>query len=221
MFKKVLIVEDHEVANISVQKTLLELGVQETKYVYYCDDALTWIRNAMRIGEPYDLLVTDLAFEEDHNRQNIPNGIELIKAVRGVQPDLKIIVFSAENRSHVIGDLFNTLSIDAYVRKARHDAQHLKVALQTVYNHKTYLAPDVKRTIREKNTYEFTNLDIAIVSLLSGGVPQKDIPRHLQEQQIKPSGLSSVEKRLNLMKDVLAFTKNEQLIAYCKDIGII
>jgi predicted membrane-bound spermidine synthase len=65
MFKKVLIAEDHEVANLSVHRTVQEYGVAETKYVYYCDDALTWIRNAIREGEPYDLLITDLVFEDD------------------------------------------------------------------------------------------------------------------------------------------------------------
>ena len=34
MLKKVLIVEDHEIANISVQRTLAELNVQNVKYVY-------------------------------------------------------------------------------------------------------------------------------------------------------------------------------------------
>jgi two-component system capsular synthesis response regulator RcsB len=30
-----------------------------------------------------------------------------------------------------------------------------------------------------------------------------------------------VEKRLNLMRETLDFTKNEQLIAFCKDMGVI
>lgn len=221
MFKKVLIAEDHETTNISIQRTLQELGVREAKYVYYCDDALTWIQKAHQSGEPYDLLITDLYFEEDHNRQRLSDGMALIRAAREAQPGLKILVFSAESRSHIIGGLFSTLGIDAYVRKARHDAKHLNVALHTVFNNKTYQAPDIKKAIREKNTYEFANIDLAIVTLLAQGILQKDIPHYLQQKNIKPSSLSSVEKRLNLMKDVLEFTKNEQLIAYCKDIGII
>src|SRR5690606_24481429 len=103
----------------------------------------------------------------------------------------------------------------------RRDAETLKQALKAVYADKTYLSPDLKRVIREKYSYEFSSFDIAIISLLSQGILQKDIPGHLQQRNIRPSGLSSVEKRLNLMKEVLEFTKNEQLIAYCKDIGII
>ncbi|SKB61625.1 DNA-binding response regulator, NarL/FixJ family, contains REC and HTH domains [Sphingobacterium nematocida] len=221
MFKKVLIAEDHEIANISVQKTLQELGIVDTKYVYYCDDALTWIRNAIRDGDPYDLLITDLSFEDDYNAQHLSSGIDLIKAVKMIQPQIKIMVFSAENRSSVIEELFKIHDIDAYVRKARRDAQHLRDALQNTFNDRKYQSPDVKQAMRDRNTHEFSVLDVGIVSLLSQGVLQKNIPQYLQEKGIKPSGLSSVEKRLGMMKDLLGFSKNEQLVAYCKDIGII
>src|SRR5690606_29975907 len=89
------------------------------------------------------------------------------------------------------------------------------------YGHKTYLSPDLRQTAKANNSHEFTAFDVSIISLLSRGVLQKDIPYYLKQKGIKPSGLSSVEKRLNRMKEILDFSKNEQLIAYCKDMGII
>lgn len=221
MFKKVLIAEDHEIANISVRRTLQELGIVDTNYVFYCDTALTWIKNGLRDGQPYDLLITDLSFEEDNTPQVLKGGIDLIQAVKQVQPDLKIIVFSAENRPAQIEELFSNQAINAYVRKARKDAEHLKDALHQVAAGHTYQSPDIKQAIREKNTHEFSTLDIHIINLLAQGVLQKNIPTHLQEKNIRPSGLSSVEKRLSLMKEVLDFTKNEQLVIYCRDKGLI
>lgn len=221
MFQKVLIAEDHEIANLSLQKALTELGVTDAKYVYYCDDAFAWLRNAQKAGEPYQLLITDLFFEEDHNKQRLTNGFELIKAASAEQADLKVIVFSAESRSYLISELFNAYGIDGYVRKARRDAQHLKAAVQAAYNGNTYQTPEVKDLIRENNIFEFGTADVAIVKLLSQGVLQKEIPIHLGKQNITPSGLSSVEKRLSLMRDALQCSNNEQLIAHCKDIGMI
>lgn len=221
MFKKVLIAEDHEIANISVQKTLFDLGIQGTKYVYYCDDALSWVKRAAQDGEPYDLLITDLIFEDDEMPQKINNGIDLIRAVKEVQPEIKVIVLSAESRSNVIDDFFNLGIVDGYVRKARRDGQYLKEALQATFANKTYQSPETKRSVEERNTHEFSGLDIHIVSLLAQGVSQKNIPYHLQERGVKPSGLSSIEKRLNLMRDVLNFSKNEQLVAHCKDMGLL
>ena len=221
MFKRILIAEDQETQNISLQKTLAEMGVEKPEYVYYCDDALTWIKNAVREERPYDLLITDLYFEEDHNPQKIDGGAELIKAAKTVQANLKTLVFSGENRPAVIDMLFKEMHIDGYVRKARHDGQYLRLAISAIHNHKKYLSPDLKQARKENNSHDFTDLDIAIISQLVDGMPQKNIPYYLQENNIKPSGLSSIEKRLNLMKEVLGFSKNEQLIAYCKDIGII
>lgn len=221
MFKKVLIAEDHEVANISVQRTLNDLGVQEAKYVYYCDDALAWISKALQDQAPYDVLITDLSFEEDNNKQRITSGIDLIQAVKVIQPTIKILVFSGENRPVIINKLFNNYGIDAYVRKARRDAQYLNEALKALSNDKTYASQDIKQILKEKNTFELSTVDILIVKYLADGVKQMDIPHYLKQMNVKPSGLSSIEKRLNNMREVLAFTKNEQLVAYCKDKGFI
>lgn len=221
MIKKVLIAEDHESANISVQKTLEELGMTQTDYVYYCDDALARIQKGVQDDQSYDLLITDLYFEEDARVQKISSGLLLIPAVRQVQPDLKIIVFSAENKPSVIEMLFEQSDIDGYVRKARNDAKELKAAIETVARNQSYFPRHLTQKIRQKNVYDFTEYDITIINLLASGMRQKDIPAYLIENRITPSGLSSIEKRLNYIKETLEFTKNEQLIAFCKDMGII
>jgi two-component system capsular synthesis response regulator RcsB len=221
MFNSVLIAEDHESANISVQKTLQDLGIAKPDYAYYCDDALTRIQKGVRGGTPYDLLITDLSFDADGHMQRISGGAALIAAARQVQPGLKVLVFSAEHKPALIETLFNDLGINGFVRKARRDAQELKLAIEAIFKNKTHYPTELRQAARRKNMHDFTAYDTAIVTLLSNGILQKDIPAHLLQNGIRPSGLSSMEKRLNLMKDVLEFTKNEQLVAFCKDMGII
>jgi len=221
MFKRVLIAEDHESTSISVRKTLEDLGIIRAEYTYYCDDALLQIQRNLADEQPFDLLITDLSFEEDHRKQQLSGGEELIEAVKKVSPKIKILVFSAETNPSVIDNLFKVARINGYVRKARHDAQDLKKAIENIAEHKTYLSDDLKRSFKQKNAFEFSNYDITIISLLSQGTLQKDIPTYLQANNIKPAGLSSVEKRLGAMRDSLEFSKNEQLVAYCKDFGII
>lgn len=220
MLNRVLIAEDQEIANISLRKTLEELGMV-TNYVYYCDDALRRVQRALRDGEPFDLLITDLYFEDDDSAQVLPGGEALIAAARQVQPDLKVLVFSAEHRPAIIEGLFNDLGINAFVRKARRDAIELRQAVESIRSGQRHFPVHLRQAIRQKNAHEFSEFDVTIISLLAGGMRQKDIPAFLQKEQIRPSGLSSIEKRLNLMKETLSFTKNEQLVAYCKDMGII
>jgi two-component system capsular synthesis response regulator RcsB len=56
-----------------------------------------------------------------------------------------------------------------------------------------------------------------ILSQLAQGTLQKNIPDYLQQQGMRASSQSSVENGLIRSENALGFTKNEQLIAYCKD----
>jgi DNA-binding NarL/FixJ family response regulator len=206
MFKKILIAEDHESINLSVQKTLEDLNIPNVDYVYYCDDALAKVHKSIRENEPYDLLITDLYYEEDHRQQNIKDGRDLIQQIKALQSSLKVIVFSAEHKSGIIDSLFKDYNINGYVRKARNDSKELKKSIASVYINENYLSLDLKQEIKKLNSYEFSAYEITLVSLLSKGVLQKNIPDLLQEKNIKPNSLSSVEKKLNSLKEDLEVT---------------
>jgi two-component system capsular synthesis response regulator RcsB len=221
MIKKVLIVEDHESANISVQKTLEEMGIIDPDYVYYCDDALIRIQKAKEMGEPYDLLITDLYFDADHRQQKIEDGAALIHAVGAVQPELRVLVFSAEGKAGVIEPLYTLANIDGYVRKGRNDAKELKLAIGQIAGNDRYFPRFYLQATRQENVHDFTSYDITIISLMAEGMRQKEIPAYLEKNRIKPAGLSSVEKRLNHIREALHFSNNEQLVAFCKEMGIV
>lgn len=219
MFTRVLIAEDFESSNLSVQKALADLQISDPKYVSYCDDAISRIKMGIRENNPFELLITDLSFEEDHREQIIKNGQQLINVARTLQPDLKIIVFSVNKKQGITDELFEKLHINGYVRKAREDVKDLKKAIKSVYNNEKYISYDLKG--QEKNAFEFSEYDTLLISLLANGILLKDIPDYLKEKNIKPSSMSAVEKRLREIKDALLINSNEQLIAFCKDFGVI
>lgn len=222
MFEKVLIAEDHESVSISVQKTLSDLNIKhDTRdYVYYCDDALSRVKKAISENQPYELLITDLSFEDDRP-QLISSGAGLIRAVRAIQPEIKILVFSIENRFAVANSFLQEYGIDAFVPKARGDAKDLKLAIETIFKNRKYLSPNLRQAPRTQLVFDFTSYDRTIIHLLAEGTAQKDIPLYLQKNNIRPAGLSSVEKRLYAIKSALDISNNEQLIAYCKDRKVI
>ncbi|MNK31431.1 transcriptional regulator RcsB [compost metagenome] len=219
MFTKVLIAEDYESSNISVQKAMEDLKITNPKYVSYCDDAISRIKMAIIENDPFELLITDLSFEEDHRHQEIKNGQQLIDAVKEIQPDLKIIVFSVNKKQGIIDDLLSKQNINGYVRKAREDVKDLKKAIKSVYNNEKYISYDLKG--KEKKAFEFSEYDTLLVNLLANGILVKEIPNYLKENEIKPASMSAVEKRLKEIKESLSINSNEQLIAFCKDFGII
>lgn len=221
MFRKVIIAEDYESSNISVQKIVEDLNIAESKFVSYCDDALTWIKVALANSNPYELLITDLSFDEDHRKQDINTGQKLIDAVRKVQPDIKILVFSVEKKEAIIEKLFKEQHIDAYVKKGRDDVRDLKKAIHKVFNDHHYLSAGISIEGNKNNAFEFTEYDTMLISLLANGELVKNIPDHLKTHQLKPNSISAVEKRLKEIKTNLNLNSNEQLIAISKDFGII
>lgn len=221
MIDKVIIAEDHETANLSVQKTMEELRIPQIDYAFYCDDALSKIVVARQKGQPYDLLITDLYFEDDGTFQKIAGGFDLIRSVREVQPDIMILIFSAEHRPATIDLLFKNYQVDAYVRKARNDAKELKAAFDALSKNQQYYPRTLANLVQQSNSYEFTEFDINIIKLLAQGYQQNEIPGYLLQRNIKPSSLSMIEKRLKQIRDELSFTKNEQLVLFCKEAGIL
>lgn len=221
MFKKVLIAEDHESSNFSVQNIVKQMEITVADYFYYCDDAYSNLKKSVEKQLPYELLITDLSFEDDGRKQLIKDGKELIKCCREENPNIKVIVFSGEHRLGVIDLLFRELKINAFVRKARSDSMELKKAIELVYINHTYISHNLKLPVKKVNTLEFSNYDIILLTLLSEGILQKNIPQILQQRNINPNSLSSVEKRISTMKIAMDVKNNEQLIARCKDLGII
>lgn len=82
MFKKILVAEDYESSNISVEKALEDLKIEESKYVYYCDDALQRVQIGIHEKQPFELLITDLSFDEDVGNRILKVVPSLLRAVK-------------------------------------------------------------------------------------------------------------------------------------------
>ena len=102
MFHKVLIAEDLDSISTTVIQALEELSIIEIHHAKYCDEALLKIKKAIRDNQPYDLLISDLSFKKDHREVKLLSGEELIDAVKKIQPTIKTIVFSIEDKSYRI-----------------------------------------------------------------------------------------------------------------------
>jgi two-component system capsular synthesis response regulator RcsB len=145
----------------------------------------------------------------------------LIKAVRSIQPAIMILVFSGEDRAVNINKLYKQYKVDAYVRKARNDIKELKNAFEALTKRETYYSHAVLQILRQGNSFEFEDFDVTVIRLLAEGFRQKEIEIYLKENKIEPNSLSKVEKRLKELRDELGFKKNEQLVLFCKERGLL
>jgi DNA-binding NarL/FixJ family response regulator len=221
MFTKVLVSDDLGSINSGVAIVLKALAVEEIIQVQYCDDAYLKIKNAALHKAPIDLLITDLSFQPDHREQNFNSGKELVTILKKEHPELKIIAYSVEDRPQLIKKLIHDLKVDGYVCKGRNGLLELKEAIGMIAKDETYISAQLKQILYKKDSLEIDDFDIDLMHLLSLGKSQDEISTHFKQNNISPSSLSSIEKRLNRLRIQFKANNAIHLVAIVKDLGLI
>tara|TARA_R110000868_G_C10911620_1_gene765009 strand:- start:1203 stop:1871 length:669 start_codon:yes stop_codon:yes gene_type:complete len=222
MFTKVLIADDIDFNDVGAAQILKELDVPEIQYAKYCDEALLKIKKADLDNSPFQLLISDLSFKEDHRANKLNSGEELVAAVKELYPNIRIIVFSIEDRSHRIKSLFDDLDIDGYVVKGRNTIYDLKRAIQKTYtNEPENISPELLYLLQDKTTSEIDNYDVQLIKYLSIGISQENIESEFKKEGISPNSKSSIEKHINKLKIYFKANNTVHLVAIAKDLGII
>ena len=213
MFKKVLIAEDFQDTNQGISEMLREkLQIPFIQDELYCDKAFNRLKLALGQNEPYGLLITDLFFKGDHVERKLTSGLELIKAARAVQPEIKVIVNSMEDNPSKINSLFKEKKINAYVCKGRHGLTELVKAVQEVYHNRTYVSPEIDLNV-SNNVFELEEFDLMILQCLAEGLTKKEISEKFKKEHITPNSESTIDKRVSKMFDEFGAKNTNHLIA--------
>ena len=222
MFKKILIAEDIDTISIGVASILEKHTNADVRNTKYCDEAIAKIKRAIAEESPFDLIITDLSFKEDHRETTIANGEGLIAAIRKIQPNVKIIVYSIDDRAHRIKALFNNFSINAFIAKGRDSIAEFPYALQMISaTDAFYISQQVAHLFEEKSISEIDRYDIELLKHLSQGLTQSEISEIIKAQGKNTSSTSSIEKRINKLKIYFKANNTIHLIAIAKDMGVI
>lgn len=222
MFKKILIVEDIDSIGMGVLGLLKSIPSFEIYHSQSYDDALRLIRSAQSDSIPFNLLISDLSINATSNENLLTTGEGLIEAVKKIQPSLKIIVFSAEERPYKIRALFNEFKISGFVGKGHHSSSELLksiVFLTEQQDH--YISPQFAHFLQAGLTIELETYDIELIRHLSNGFAQEEISLIFSAQGKAGSGHSSVEKRINKLKTIFKAKNTVHLISLAKDLGVI
>lgn len=221
MFKKVLVSEDMDDIHKGVHTALCALNIPEIDQVQYCDDAYLKIKKAVLDSKPYQLLITDLSFKLDHREQRFSSGEDLVKALKQEYPDLKVIVYSVEDRLQKVRTLLNNCQVEGYVCKGRRGLVELSKAILAVYNNEIYLSPEVENALSSRSDLEISDYDLDIVKQLSNGLSQEEISELFKTKKTTPNSLSSIEKRLNKLRIQFKANNAIHLVSIVKDLGLI
>lgn len=221
MFKKVLVAEDMDSINHAVASVLKELDIPEVAHAQYCDRAWLLAKKASQDGHPFDLLICDLSFREDHREERIKSGSELIAILRSENPNLKVLVNSIEDHPQTVRDLWDSGNIDGYVCKDRRGLKDLKEAVEKLNNGETYNSPSIQKVLDQNNLLVLNDFEINIVKYLAHGLTQDQIEQKLKSEHLKPNSKSAIEKKLKDLREEFNANTNPHLISIMKDLKLI
>ena len=221
MFKKVLLAEDVDSISIGLANTLNKAFSFQLDQTTLCDRAFLKIRKELQDQKPYDLLITDLNFRNTSSNGSITSGEALLREAKALQPNLNTIIYSIEDRPYRVRECLDELGVNGYVLKGPDSALQMIHAIETVYQGETYLSPDLSQALQQEPGLDIDDFDLMLLRDLAEGYSQADISRKLSKKGVVPSSLSSIEKRINRLKEYLMARNIPNLIAIAKDMGLI
>lgn len=222
MFTKVLVAEDYEIANQGIIKILNDtMGIHNIQEAKYCDDAYLKFRKAHNDQEVFELLITDLSFREDHKTQTRTSGVDLIKDIKKIQPDIKVIVYSQENRPDKINMLFEKFKVNGYVCKGQNAVKELIACVNGVYQGNTIRPLALTNTNASGMMIQLDDLDMILLEELAQGFTKKEIRIKLKKQKISPNSESAIDKRVSKLFDDFKAKNSTHLVAIVKDLGLL
>ncbi|EZH75759.1 hypothetical protein ATO12_02940 [Aquimarina atlantica] len=221
MFTKIIIAEDIDNENLGIVSSVHAFTNAQVDTAQFCDKTRLKIERALQEDVPYQLLISDLSFTLDYKEHTITSGKQLIEEVKKIQPDIKIIVFSGEDKPTIMKSLFENYKINGYVCKGLYGLSELNKAIQAVYDHKTFTCPVSKSALHQKNVLQLDAYEIQLLTLLVQGYKQEEISQYLIQNNISPNSRRSVEDRIRKLREDFNAKTNVQLIYMVNQLGLI
>lgn len=221
MIKKILIAEDIDSINTGIITILKKRFNFVIDHANSCDNAYLKLLNATQNHSPYDLLITDLSFKNNGFLEaKLNNGEELIQAVKKEFP-IKTIVYTIEDKPSLIKRLKDVRQVNGMVIKGPNSLNELCTAIESIAQEKDYFSTEVLHLIKNDSTLVINNYDIYLLTLLSQGLTQQEISQEFKNKLIKPSSVSSIEKRIGELKMILNANNSIHMISIAKDMCLI
>ena len=219
---KILIVDDHQITTRGLLYSLGEVGDFDVVTTTDCDDAFQLIK-ASEKSAPFQILFTDLSFDNNTKETKLKGGEALIKAIRTNGIEIKVVVITGRTEIYRGYNVISNLKPNAYLLKSYCDAEEIGVAIQKILENEYYYSYKIHQKIMRTKIAQIKLDDVAIQIL-------KELPNHpkirnlegiiLNKNGIKIK-LRSIELRLAKLRTDLNAVNNTDLILKAKELGVV
>lgn len=219
---RILIVDDHQLVIQGILCSLKEVGDFHVVTANTCDKAFQLIKMHQNTN-PFQLLFTDLSFDNTTEDSLLDGGEELIKAIRNNNFDIKIAVITGHTETNRVYNVIRNLNPNAYLLKSKCDATEIGFAVQKMLVDDYYYTHEIHQKIMRRNIIQIQMDDVAIQIL-------KELPNHPKISNLegiinKGDGsflkLRSIETKLGNLRADLNANNNTDLVLKAKELGII
>lgn len=219
---KILIVDDHQIVIQGILCSLKEIGDFDITTTNTCDKAFQLIKTHQK-DNPFQLLFTDLSFDNTTNDTILEDGEALIKAIRNNNFNIKIGVVTGHAETNRIYNVISNLKPNAYLLKSKCDATEIGFAMQKMLANEYHYTHEVYQKLMKRNIVQIQMDEVAIQIL-------KELPKHPKISNLegiikKADGsfikLRSIETKLANLRADLNACNNTDLVLKAKELGII
>lgn len=219
---RIVIVDDHQLMLKGICNALNEQGDYETECYYTCDEAFSAIKQNQETN-PFDILFTDLSFDNKTRETQIDGGESLIKKIKEQEISIKIGVVTGHNETNRVFNVINNLNPNAYILKSHCSGDELHFAVQKMLKGEQFYTHEIHQKILKRNIIQIRMDDIAIQIL-------KELPKHPKiinlEGKIKKADgnfmkIRAIENKLANLRIDLNAHNNTDLVLKAKELGIV
>lgn len=219
---RILVVDNHHLFIQGVLNSLNELGFSDVSAFTSCDTAFQELKLTQKTN-PYQIIFTDLSFENSGNFQELDSGESLIKKIRKEKIEIKIVVISGHSETNRVFNVIQNLKPDGYLLKTECDTSEIGFTIQKVLKGDRYFSHDIHSRILKRNVVQI-RMDEAALQIL------KELPNYPKISNLegiikKPNGdllkLRPIENKLSVLRTQLNANNNIDLVLKAKELGII
>ena len=220
---KILVVDDHQLMTEGIVGALKQISDNfEISFSNTCDQAFEHLQKASK-SESFDILFTDLSFENTGEATLIDSGESLIKKVREHGISIKIGVITGHTETNRVFNVINNLNPDAYIIKNQCTKDELNFAIQQMKRNIPFYSYEIHQKIMRRNVVQIQMDEVAIQILKE--LPKQSKITNLEGIIKKSDGnfmkIRTIENKLANLRIDLNAKNNTDLILKAKELGII
>ena len=219
---KILLVDDHQLIIEGIRSYLKDIEGLDIHTTNSCDTAFTMLKTAIK-NDPFDIVFTDLSFDDISSDTLITGGEELILAIRNEKIPVKVGVITGHSETNRIYNVIHNLKPSAYILKGKCSTSELNFAIEKMLKGEVFYTHEIHQKLLKRALVEVHMDEIAIKIL-------KELPKHAKlgslEGEIKKEDgtivkIRTIENKLARLRIDFNAVNNTDLVLKAKELGIL